>query len=106
MAFKSNQPSRAGRPLWRRLQAGYERATLSVCRLLCTGCSELTVQGCTGIVEYGKCCIRLAVCDPDAGEMVISGRELYCLSYQPDAVRVKGKICSICFCRYDGEGTE
>ena len=95
MAFKSNQPSRAGRPLWRRLQAGYERATMSVCRLLCTG-----------IVEYGKCCIRLAVCDPDAGEMVISGRELYCLSYQPDAVRVKGKICSICFCRYDGEGTE
>ena len=92
------------RRLWQRMRARYQRATLSVCRLLCTGCGEMIVQGCTGIEEYGRQCIRLTICDPDARALTVTGRDLVCLSYQPAAVRIQGSIQSVCFCRYDGEG--
>ena len=101
---QENGRDRNKRSLWRRVRQTYDRTTLSVCRLLCTGGGSMTVQGCTDILEYGKTCIRLSVCDPDIGEVAVCGRNLLCLSYQPDAVRIEGDIDSICFCRYDGEG--
>ena len=106
MARKRKALSKEERtPLWRKMQEHYERATLSVCRVLCTGCGSMTVQGCRDILAYGDTCIRLAVCDPDARQIVILGEELLCLSYHPDAVRIKGRIRSVCFCCSDADGS-
>lgn len=92
------------KPLWQRMKDDYDRATLRCCRAELMGCSRMTVQGCTEILEYGKQCIRLAVCDPDARELVVCGEGLVCLSYQPDALMIEGRVHALRFC--DGAGSE
>lgn len=99
MLREENKNHAKKRSLWGRVRQTYGRATLSVCRLLCTGGGSMTVQGCTDILEYGRTCIRLSVCDPDVSGVAICGRDLVCLSYQPDAVRIEGEIRTIRFCR-------
>lgn len=84
--------------LWRRLQEQYDRALGRGLRGEIQGCRQLILQGCEEILEYGKCRIRLSLRDPDACEIIVSGRELVCLSYHPDAVVVQGRIQQITYC--------
>lgn len=86
------------RPIWQRMKDEYERVTLRCCRIEIMGCSRMTVQGCREILEYGRCCIRLSVCDPDARELAVCGEELVCLSYQPDAIMIEGRIRTVNLC--------
>lgn len=86
------------KPLWQKMRDDYGRATLRCCRVELMGRSRMTVQGCTEILEYGKKCIRLAVSDPDARELVVVGKGLVCLSYQPDAVMIEGCVHALRLC--------
>ena len=86
-----------------RIRAEYDRATLAVCRLEARGCRRLVVEGCERILDYGECCICLAVRDPDARRLTIRGRELRCLSYHPSAVIIEGRVEAMVFDDdYDG----
>lgn len=93
------------RPIWQRMKDEYGRATLRCCRAEIMGCSRMTVQGCREILEYGRCCIRLSVCDPDVRELVVCGEELVCLSYHPDAIMIEGRIRAVSFCD-DGKAVD
>ncbi len=103
MRSKNNGADASHRsPLWRRIRAEYDRATLTCCRVEMMGCCQMTIQNCTEILEYGRECIRLAIRDPDARQIMICGRELLCLSYHPDAVMIEGCIDSVTFCNEQG----
>ena len=107
MRSKGKQTDASHRPpLWQRIRAEYDRATLSCCRVEMMGCGQMLIQSCTEILEYGRERIRLAVRDPDARQLVICGSELICLSYHPDAVSIKGCICTVTFCRACDDQTE
>ena len=81
-----------------RMREGYERATLAVCRVEARGCRRLIVEGCERILDYGECCICLAVRDPDARRLLVRGRELRCLSYHPSAVIIEGRMDALVWC--------
>ena len=91
-------------PLWQRMRDEYGRATLRCCRTEIMGISRMTVQGCKEILEYGRRCIRLSVCDPDVRQMVICGEDMVCLSYHPDAVMIEGCIRTVSFCDCHTDG--
>ena len=91
------------KPLWQRMRDDYGRATLRCLRAELTGCTRMTVQGCTEILEYGRQCIRLAVCDPDVRELVVCGEGLVSLSNQPDALMIEGRVHALRFCPCAGQ---
>lgn len=95
MRKEASGERRERRSLWKRIKAEYGRATWLCCRAEITGGSRMTVQGCREILEYGKCLIRLSVCDPDVRELAVCGEELVCLSYHPDAVMIEGRIRAV-----------
>ncbi len=67
-------------------------------RLDMRGRNTLTVHGCTGILDYSPCEIRLAFKD---GILTILGRRLICTSYLAGAVGIDGCISTLQF--EDGE---
>ena len=68
-------------------------------RLELRGRNTLTVHGCTRILTFSPCEIRLLL-----GESILSvvGKRLICTSYLAGAVGIEGYVCSVSFC--DGEG--
>lgn len=67
-------------------------------RLDMRGRNTLTVHGCTDILDYSPCTIRLALADCT---LTVCGRRLICTSYLAGAVGIDGCICSLQF--EDGE---
>lgn len=67
-------------------------------RLDMRGRNTLTVHGCTRILDYSPCEIRLLMGDCT---LTVGGQRLICTSYLAGAVGIEGCICSISFC--DGE---
>lgn len=63
-------------------------------RLDMRGRNTLTVHGCTGILDYSPCEIRLALRD---GVLSVSGQRLICTSYLAGAVGIDGCICALRF---------
>lgn len=89
-----------------RMRAEYDRATLAVCRVEARGCRRLVVEGCERILDYGECCICLAVRDPDARCLLVRGRDLRCLSYHPSAVIIEGRMEAVLWCDGEPNGTD
>lgn len=99
---KKQERERRTRPsVLARVRAECDRATLAVCRIEARGCRRLVVEGCERILDYGECCICLAVRDPDARYLVVRGRDLRCLSYHPNAVILEGRMEAVLW--QDGE---
>ncbi|MBQ3507160.1 MAG: YabP/YqfC family sporulation protein [Clostridia bacterium] len=69
-------------------------------RLDMRGRNTLTVHGCTRILDYSPCEIRLACHE---FSLTICGQRLICTSYLAGAVGIDGCICSLQF--EDGEAT-
>ena len=69
-------------------------------RLDMRGRHTLTVHGCTGILDFNPCEVRLAVKD---ATLTVTGCRLICTAYLAGAVGIEGYICGISFC--DGEVT-
>jgi sporulation protein YqfC len=67
-------------------------------RLDMRGRNTPTVHGCTDILDYSPCTIRLALADCT---LTVCGRRLICTSYLAGAVGIDGCICSLQF--EDGE---
>lgn len=88
-----------------RMRGGYDRVAFHCTRMEITGGTRVVIEGVTEILDYGNACIRLAVRDARVRAVVVSGENLYCLSYYPDAAVIEGKIASVCFCRNE-EGRE
>ena len=63
-------------------------------RLDMRGRNTLTVHGCTGILDYSPCEIRLALRD---GVLSVLGQRLICTSYLAGAVGIDGCICALRF---------
>lgn len=96
---KKQEREGASRPsVIARMKAEYDRATLAVCRVEARGCRRLVVEGCERILDFGECCICLAVRDPDARRLVVRGRGLRCLSYHPGAVVIEGRMETVSWC--------
>ncbi len=64
-------------------------------RLDMRGRNTLTVHGCTRILDFSPCEIRLSLGDC---ALTVVGERLICTSYLAGAVGIEGKINSICFC--------
>ena len=88
---------------WTRLRQGYDRLAFQCLRCESESNRTLTVQGCCAILEYTRESIVLQACDPDVGTVCICGQELLCLSYHPDAVRIRGVISSVNFGKDGGK---
>ena len=69
-------------------------------RLDMRGRHTLLVHGCSRILDFNPCEVRLAVED---SVLTVRGRRLICTSYLAGAVGIEGYICGISFC--DGEVT-
>lgn len=67
-------------------------------RLDMRGRNTLTVHGCTRILDFSPCEIRLSLGDCT---LAVLGERLICTSYLAGAVGIEGRINSVCFC--DGE---
>ncbi len=63
-------------------------------RLDMRGRNTLTVHGCTKILDFSPCEIRLSLKDCN---LTVCGQRLICTSYLAGAVGVEGYICSIQF---------
>ena len=63
-------------------------------RLDLRGRNTLTVHGCTRILDYSPCEIRLLMGDCT---LTVGGQRLICTSYLAGAVGIEGYICSVCF---------
>ncbi len=100
----SNQGERE--TFWRRMRRGYDRLSFQSLRCESESNRTLTVQGCCAILEYTYECIVLQTRDPNVGAVCVCGRELLCLSYHPDAVRIRGEISSVSFCKDGGKWRE
>lgn len=68
-------------------------------RIELRGLRELTVNGCTKILFYSECEIKLSLREY---VLTIRGEELYCASFYAGAVRVDGVICALDFDRRAG----
>ena len=88
---------------WQRMRRGYERFSYQRLRFEGEGNHLLTVQGSCAILEYTRECIVLETRDPDVRKVCVCGRDLLCLSYYPDAVRIRGVIVSVTFCENGGK---
>ena len=64
-------------------------------RLDLRGRNTLFVHGCTHILDFSPCEIRLLL---GASTLIVAGRRLICTSYLAGAVGIEGYICSVCFC--------
>lgn len=69
-------------------------------RLDLRGRNTLTVHGCTGILDFNPCVVKLAVKD---ATLTVTGCRLICTAYLAGAVGIEGYICSVSFS--DGEVT-
>ena len=67
-------------------------------RLELRGRNTLTVHGCTGILDFNPCEVRLSVKD---AILTVTGCRLICTAYLAGAVGIEGYICSVSFT--DGE---
>ena len=67
-------------------------------RLELRGRNTLTVHGCTGILDFNPCEVKLAVND---ATLTVTGCRLICTAYLAGAVGIEGYICSVSFS--DGE---
>ncbi|MBP3667739.1 MAG: YabP/YqfC family sporulation protein [Clostridia bacterium] len=67
-------------------------------RLDLRGRNTLTVHGCTGILDFNPCEVRLAVKD---ATLTVRGCRLICTAYLAGAVGIEGHICGMSFS--DGE---
>ena len=67
-------------------------------RLELRGRSSLTVHGCTGILDFNPCEVRLSVKD---ATLTVKGCRLVCTAFLAGAVGIEGYICSVSF--DDGE---
>lgn len=88
--------------LWKRMRQKYDRATLRTCRMEIMGNRSVLLQGMYEILEYGHGQIHLGVEDAAVESIVITGRDLVCLSYHADGVLVEGTIDNILMLRHDG----
>lgn len=98
---KTAETERERRPLteWLAVKLDIPADTLTHgLRLDMRGRNTLTVHGCTGILDYSPCGIRLALTD---GTLTVCGQRLICTSYLAGAVGIDGRICSLQF--EDGE---
>lgn len=98
---KTAETERERRPLteWLAVKLDIPADTLTHgLRLDMRGRNTLTVHGCTGILDYSPCEIRLALTD---GALTVCGQRLICTSYLAGAVGIDGRICSLQF--EDGE---
>jgi sporulation protein YqfC len=68
-------------------------------RLDMRGRNTLTVHGCTRILDFSPCEIRLSLRDCI---LIVVGERLICTSYLAGAVGIEGLIHSVCF----GDGEE
>ena len=67
-------------------------------RLELRGRNTLTVHGCTGILDFNPCEVKLSVKD---ATLTVTGCRLICTAYLAGAVGIEGYICSVSFT--DGE---
>lgn len=67
-------------------------------RLDLRGRNTLTVHGCTRILDFSPCEVRLALQD---GTLTVRGCRLICTAYLAGAVGIEGHICCMEF--HDGE---
>jgi sporulation protein YqfC len=67
-------------------------------RLDLRGRNTLTVHGCTRILDFSPCEVRLALRD---GTLTVRGCRLICTAYLAGAVGIEGRICCMEF--QDGE---
>lgn len=63
-------------------------------RLDMRGRNSLTVHGCTRIMDFSPCEVRLSLGDCT---LTVSGQRLICTSYLAGAVGIEGCICGISF---------
>lgn len=56
---------------------------------------EITVEGCTGVLEYSNDYIKLNL---GKGALILCGQSLDVLFFENDTITVRGKISSIEFC--------
>lgn len=63
-------------------------------RLDLRGRNTLTVYGCTGILDFNPCEVRLSVKD---ATLTVKGCRLICTAYLAGAVGIEGYICSVSF---------
>ena len=64
-------------------------------RLDLRGRNTLLVHGCTRILDFSPCEIRLLL---GTSTLVVGGKRLICTSSLAGAVGIEGYICSVCFC--------